>query len=156
MHLKVIQQMSRLSRTVGIPPLSDNNFEQAIRQGANNMLMPPPGSSSSSTALVASGSGSAPQNAPSPFSFQFFGDGSDGTDDLGFGRVNPLAGMGLSDEQYGVILQNIVNGDGFAGMMEGLDGVSMGGGGVGGGEKRGLEDGVDERGAKRSRFEVIE
>ncbi|KJA17940.1 hypothetical protein HYPSUDRAFT_45783 [Hypholoma sublateritium FD-334 SS-4] len=161
MHLKVIQQMSRISRTVGIPPLSDGNFEQALRHGAS--LMPPPPSSSTSTALIPS-SANTPPNAPSPFSFQFFGDGSTAGDAddlaLGLARVNPLAGMGLSDEQYGAILQNIVNGDGFAGMMEGLDGVGLGaglgGGGGGGGEKRALEDGGDERGAKRSRFEVIE
>jgi osomolarity two-component system, response regulator SKN7 len=40
------------------------------------------------------------------------------------GRINPLAGMGLMDEQYVVILQNLVGGKSWNG---GLDG---GGGGV--------------------------
>ncbi len=54
------------------------------------------------------------------------------------GRVNPLAGMGLTDEQYNMILQNIVNGETFVG------------------EKRALEDDDDGRDGKRGRFEVIE
>ncbi|KAF8177202.1 SKN7, two-component response regulator [Pholiota molesta] len=178
MHLKVIQQMSKLSRNIGIPPLSDANFEQALTQGANNLLMmPPPASSAASSpmnALVASSSSpsssanpNVPSNAPSPFNFQFLGDGAggEGGDGMGMsamGRMNPLAGMGLTDEQYGVILQNIVNGDGFAGMMDGLDaagvaGVGVGVGGMDAGEKRARLDEVeDKRGVKRSRFEVVE
>lgn len=168
--------MSKLSRNIGIPPLSDTNFEQALIQGANNLLMMPVPSSSTASSpmntLVASSSSSspasnpnAPLNAPSPFSFQFFGDGTDGEggDGMGLsamGRMNPLAGMGLTDEQYSVILQNIVNGDGFTGMFDGLDVASIAGVGVGGmevGEKRARLDEVeDKRGGKRSRFEVVE
>ena len=67
------------------------------------------------------------------------------------GRVNPLAGMGLTDEQYNAILQNIVNGEGIMG------GLGEGGGGGPGREKRLLEDPVlDGREGKRSRFEVVE
>jgi len=33
-------------------------------------------------------------------------------------RINLLAGMGLTDKQYNLILQNIVSGDGF---LEGMD-----------------------------------
>ncbi len=54
------------------------------------------------------------------------------------GRVNPLAGMGLTDEQYNTILQNIVGTDSFNG------------------EKRGLDDDDDGRSGKRGRFEVVE
>lgn len=60
------------------------------------------------------------------------------------GRINPLAGMGLSDEQYNMILQNIVNGETFGGDVNG------------GGMKRELEDSSDDRNTKRSRFEVVE
>ncbi len=106
------------------------------------------------------GSGSAPQNAPSPFSFQFFADGGDGTDGPRVRAHDPARGDGplgrAIRRDINVILQTIVNGMGSPGMMEGLDGVSIGGDGDGGGEKRRLEHGVDERGAKRSRFEVIE
>ncbi|KAH8099669.1 HSF-type DNA-binding-domain-containing protein [Cristinia sonorae] len=68
------------------------------------------------------------------------------------GKINPLAGMGLSDAQYTMILQGLVNGENF--MSVGMDGVGMDGmGGVG---KRGLDDVSDGRDGKRGRFEVIE
>ena len=85
------------------------------------------------------------------------------------GRINPLAGMGLSDEQYNMILQNLVNGETFMGMGMGMgmgmiDGTLGGGVGntiIGTGMKRRMmmEDvgfSGDERGGKRSRLEVIE
>ncbi|KAJ7272952.1 HSF-type DNA-binding-domain-containing protein, partial [Mycena rebaudengoi] len=60
----------------------------------------------------------------------------------GEGGINVLAGMGLTDEQYNVMLAGIVSGDGFNF-----------------GEKRSREQ-IDEEGGgrdgKRSRFEVIE
>ena len=65
------------------------------------------------------------------------------------GKINPLAGMGLTDEQYTLILQNLVNGESFAG-------VGALEAGVGESSKRALDDGPDGREAKRSRFEVIE
>ncbi|KAF8065393.1 HSF-type DNA-binding-domain-containing protein [Lyophyllum atratum] len=82
-----------------------------------------------------------PVPSPGPFGFDVEEDG----------RINPLAGMGLTDEQYNTILQNIVNGEGFMGGVEGS----------GGREKRMLEVGEGEeegsgREGKRSRFEVVE
>jgi len=161
MHLKVIQQLSRVPRSVGVPPLSDANFEQALTTSANNLLMmqqQQQGSSGSSSNAIASGSGTSQSNgtlnAPSPFNFQFMTDSSD--DD---GRINPLAGMGLSDEQYSALLQNLVNGDGFLGMMNTMNSPTPSGSSstvVGGSEKRPLEDPDDDREGKRSRFEVLE
>ena len=119
MHLKVIQQMAQIPRSVGIPPLSDSAFEQALAVGASN------------NSLMAAG-------------------GSDETD----GRINPLAGMGLTDEQYTMILQNMVNGESFPGVplppdvAEGVPSVN--------GVKRGLEEDEDGRDGKRGRFEVVE
>jgi osomolarity two-component system response regulator SKN7 len=113
MHLKVIQQMSKVPRSVGIPPLSDSSFEQALTTQA---------------ASINNGSGVLVPMIPGA-----------GDDD---GRINPLAGMGLSDEQYAMILQNLVNGESFPG--------------VAGGEKRALDDTSDGRDSKRSRFEVVE
>jgi osomolarity two-component system, response regulator SKN7 len=116
MHLKVIQQMSRVPRSVGIPPLSDGPFEQALTVQAFN---PPP--------------------------MQMEDDG----------RINPLAGMGLTDEQYSLILQNLVNGQSFpgAGLSADVMGVSVA---DPGGGKRALDDDSDGRDGKRSRFEVLE
>ncbi|KAF9001020.1 CheY-like superfamily [Cyathus striatus] len=124
MHLKVFQQMSRVSRPIGIPPLNDAGFEQALTTNAANALVP---------------SGVAPSSGS-------FGFGA--SDDEG--RINPLAGMGLTDEQYNMILQNIVNGEGFMGGMTGIEGMSSGA------EKRPLDDSSDSRDSKRSRFEIVD
>lgn len=115
MHLKVIQTMSRVPRSVGIPPLSDSGFDQALTMQAGGFSLGPLGE-----------------------------------DD---GKINPLAGMGLTDEQYTLILQNLVNGESFTGIgsLEGSMDV-----GVGGSGKRSLDDTGDGRDPKRSRFEVVE
>ncbi|KAL5529526.1 hypothetical protein ACEPAG_5511 [Sanghuangporus baumii] len=105
-HLKTIQQLSKVPRSVGIPPLSDGQFEQALTVSA--------------------------ANPPAP-------------DDEG-GKINPLAGMGLSDEEYAQILQGIVNGETFQGCDPNFTLL----------EKRTLDDSSDGRDGKRSRFEVIE
>jgi osomolarity two-component system response regulator SKN7 len=141
MHLKAIQQMSRIPRSVGIPPLSDTSFVQAFTTQAALATA----SSSTNT-----GTGVVPFTSGSPFGYGL------GEEE---GRVNPLAGMGLSDEQYNAILQNIVNGEGImGGMGVGVGGMGMGVSGEGGGrEKRPLEDDAgDGRDGKRTRFEVVE
>ena len=103
--------MSKVPRSAGIPPLSDSSFEQALTTQA---------------ATVSGPSSLVPMSA------------SSGDEE---GRINPLAGMGLSDEQYAMILQNLVNGESFPGVA---------------GEKRVLDDPSDSRDSKRSRFEVVE
>ncbi|KAJ7090415.1 HSF-type DNA-binding-domain-containing protein [Mycena belliarum] len=122
-HLTVIKQKMSTSMRVprpptGIPPLNDAGFDSALQAGAAS-------GSSSDSALMGYGLGS-----PSA------------TD--GDGRINVLAGMGLSDEQYNVMLAGIVNGDAFSFAPP---------------EKRALERDEDDpngREGKRSRFEVIE
>lgn len=132
MHLKVIQQMSRISRPMSAA-LPDTNYDQAL-------TIADPSSSSSSTPSATS------DNPGWVFNL---GEGDEG-------RINPLAAMGLSDESYQTMVQNLISAESF---------VDMGGlGGGGGGElKRALqeEDGEvggveDGRGGKRSRFEVVE
>lgn len=128
-HLKTIQQLSKVPRSVGIPPLSDRQFDQALMVTAAN---PPV------------------------------------VDEDGVGKINPLAGMGLSDEEYANILQGIVNGENFQGLNTNFNLVGMGSAGVAVGmtsvqtlgntmEKRRMEmDMEEERDGKRGRFEVIE
>ena len=112
MHLKVIQTMSKVPRSVGMS-LGDPSFDQSLSVAGTSTLMPL----------------------------------SLGEDD---GKINPLAGMGLSDEQYSLILQGIVSGENFMGVVGGgMDGGLMSG-------KRGLDDSSDGRDGKRTRFEVIE
>ncbi len=98
---------------------------------------------------------------------QSFNDGND--DD----RINPIAGLGLTDEQYNLIIQDIVNAETFnmgggadssggpgpsSGSNAMMDGIGMMSVAMLGaiGEKRGLDDPSDGREGKRSRFEVIE
>ncbi|KIK91008.1 hypothetical protein PAXRUDRAFT_831203 [Paxillus rubicundulus Ve08.2h10] len=128
-HLKVIQQMSKVPRSVGGPPLSDNAFNEALAVDVT---------SSSSSAM------------PSY------------DDD---GRIDPLVGLGLSDEKYQAILKDIVSSENFMGVGAvperftfGMDGGLELGVGVGvGGEKRGLDDEGDAiREGKRGRFEVLD
>ena len=186
MHLKVMQQMTVIPRSVGVPPLSDANFEQVLMTNAMTMVeqQQQRHSATGLAGLLVGGSNTAdgisttnalfspmplsqqqqqlvPQHQPSQINFtSLLGMGEDA-------RINnPLAGMGLSDEYYGMILQNLVNGERLAGM--GIDGVVGGGGGgsgsggsggVSGGIKRTIDDvgfESDEREGKRSRFEVIE
>lgn len=120
MHLKVIQTMSKVPRSLGIPPLSDSGFDQALTMQASTS--------------VADAAGGFPL-------------GPLGEDE---GKINPLAGMGLTDEQYTLILQQIVSGESFMGIGP-LDAGDAGGAG-----KRTLDDAGDPRSAKRSRFEVVE
>ena len=123
MHLKVVQTMAKIPRSLGIPPLSDASFDQALVAQANSMMA---SSSSNHQAML-------PLSLPE--------------DD---GKINPLAGMGLSDEQYTMILQNIVNGESFMGIGSSID---MG---VVDSNKRPLDDMSDGRDGKRGRFEVLE
>ncbi|KAG1725717.1 HSF-type DNA-binding-domain-containing protein [Suillus paluster] len=123
MHLKVIQQMSKLQRHASSNP-------------------------SSSSSTTASSSSLSPML------------GMSGYDDDG--RINPLAGMGLSDERYAAILRDIVTQESFSGVGV-PEGFSFGlagplGPGMGGlgGEKRGLDDEGEVREGKRGRFEIIE
>ena len=202
MHLKVMQQMTVIPRSVGVPPLSDANFEQVLmtnamiihqQQQQQQLLQqqlrrhsPTAGAGATMTGHLASGgnsdglsitnsnntlsssssSSSLPQPPPpqqqqqlvlqqqhQPLSFTSL------LEDDGRMNNNPLAGMGLSDEQYNTILQNLVNGERFMGMVDGTVGASGGSGVGGGGVKRAIDDvgfGSDERAGKRSRFEVIE
>ncbi|KAJ7611649.1 HSF-type DNA-binding-domain-containing protein [Roridomyces roridus] len=117
-HLTVIKQKigssMRITRPpTGGPPLNDAGFESALQAGA---------ASSSDGSLMGYGLGSP---------------------DEGDGRINVLAGMGLTDEQYNAMLAGIVNGEGFN---------------FGSSEKRlrDPDDHGDGREEKRSRFEVIE
>ena len=140
MHLKVIQRQMNMSKlglnalgsipkNVGaLPPLSDTNFEHAITNSAR-ALMAESGvdpnstgedssSSSNSGTIVASSSTPRPL---SPFDFNFgppYFPSAQRPSEEDEGRINPLAGMGLTDEQYNLILQNIVSGDGF---LDGMD-----------------------------------
>ena len=69
------------------------------------------------------------------------------------GRIDPLAGMGLTQQQYQLILQGLVHGDSSLGTAVNVAGP---GASLIASEKRSLEDAEDERDGKRGRFVVLE
>lgn len=93
--------------------------------------------------------------------------------DLGSdGKINPLAGMGLSDADYHAILRGMIDGDALAGLAPNFALVAAsasarravkrerGGGGMGGDGEEDEDEDMEERGrggreGKRSRFEEI-
>lgn len=141
MHLKVIQAMRRqVPRGVGIPPLSDENFDQALMVASQSQLHDMHNQQILNHAN---------------------GDNMDEDED----KINPLAGMGVSDEHYAMILQNLVNGVANGGSAPdelghgpplpfidfglNIHPVSLM-------EKRPLDDVHDRDGGKRGRFEIVE
>ncbi|KAG5350776.1 hypothetical protein C0989_009328 [Termitomyces sp. Mn162] len=113
MHLKVIQQHMRstsVPRSIGVPPLSDSGFEAAFTPGviaATSTSSSTPSntnhasSSNTPSTIITTNSNSNSTNStltgamdlsftmtPPPFGFAAEADG----------RINPLAGMGLTDE----------------------------------------------------------
>ena len=127
-----------IPKNVGaLPPLSDTNFEHAITNSACQLMAESgvdpnsngEGSSSSSlnsgTMIVSSSSTPRPR---SPFNFNVglpYFPVSQQPSEEDEGRINPPAGMGLTDEQYNLILQNIVSGDGFLDGMDNLVSSSL-------------------------------
>jgi hypothetical protein len=113
-----------------LSPLSDANFKHAVINSAH-ALMAESGvdpnsnaeslsSSSNSGNIVLSSSTPCPL---SPFNFNFGlpyfpAAQQPSEEDSDEGRINPLAGMELMNEQYNLILQNIVSRDGF---LDGID-----------------------------------
>ncbi|KAG2366088.1 hypothetical protein BDR07DRAFT_1353095 [Suillus spraguei] len=143
MHLKVIQQMSKVPRSLGVPPLSDPSFSEALAVGASQLQR-----------HVSSSNTSSSSNSSSSLHATLGMSGYDND-----GRINPLAGMGLSDERYAAILRDIVTQESFSGVGV-PEGFSFGLAGALDpemvGEKRGLDDEGDGREGKRGRFEILE
>ncbi|KAG6840532.1 hypothetical protein C0991_006127 [Blastosporella zonata] len=170
MHLKVIQQQMRstsIPRSIGAPPHSDSGFEAAFAStsavATSSGTATTNNNNNNNTAATSSSGGTSADIptfsiTPPPFGFDIEPDG----------RINPLAGMGLTDEQYNMILQNLVTAEGFLGGLTAVDGSASGGSR----EKRGRDSdcaddgmvmgismGMSEgqgRGEKRSRFEEVE
>lgn len=70
------------------------------------------------------------------------------------GRLDPLAGIGLTQQQYQTILQGLVHGD--SSLSAAVNGAVPVAGLSIGSEKRPLDETEDERDGKRGRFEVLE
>ncbi|UZJ52206.1 hypothetical protein CBS101457_001526 [Exobasidium rhododendri] len=115
-HLKTVQKMDEIPKALGLPPVSDEVMQNVLSATA-----------ASATSVGASGSkqdgianpmaammGNGPealrlsQSIDSPFSARnpnSIGSGEDVNDET---VVNPLAGMGFSDDEYISMLQNLI------------------------------------------------
>lgn len=164
MHLKVIQQMSRVPRSIcGAELTSDNSLNDVLVSSSSSAST----ASSTSAPTMVNYAGDNEQIEPST------GEEGQMNSLMGVGsdvRINPLAGMGLTEERYQAILKDIVSGENLTGVgvPEGLTFGLMEGNAAGGmdvglgvslgmGEKRGLdEDGDGMREGKRGRFEILD
>ena len=178
MHLKVIQQMSRVPRSICGPQLtSDNSLTDALGSTSPPSSTTSSASSSTATQSMVNYAGDSDQMGPATSEE---GQMNPLTGVGGDVRINPLSGLGLTEERYQAILKDLVNGDGLTGVgvpedltfgliggsnTGGMDvglgvgvGVGVGlGAGMGMSEKRGLdEDGDAMREGKRGRFEVLD
>lgn len=133
-HLKLSDVIRNyVPRGVGIPPLNDENFSQAIvisSQTFNSQTQPQ---------MMHQDENSQNQE----------------------GRVNPLAGMGVSDEQYTMLVHNYAATGGFDTNGELTNPMAFAGfltssHDINGSEKRPLDDGADRDQIKRGRFEIVE
>ncbi|KAI6144125.1 hypothetical protein BKA82DRAFT_4331113 [Pisolithus tinctorius] len=166
MHLKVIQEMSRVPRIPCAPRLStDNSLTDALvpASATPSAATTSTSSASSSGTTVAYSGGDGGGIGPPSASANAEGVDGNGNGPLFIGgvgtdiRIDPLAGMGLTEERYQAILKDLVNGDNL-GVPEGFSfdmiedegivdvGVGLSEGmsvGMGMGEKRGLEEEQD-------------
>jgi len=141
-HLRLSDAIrNHVPRGVGIPPLNDENFNQALMVASQSYSI----HGQPTLAPLTSGEG----------------------DDQEEGRTNPFAGMGVSDEYYAMILQNFVtsgvpdpssSGETMSGNTTSIPifGFGTGSQSFNGAEKRPLHDANDREDNKRGRFEIIE
>jgi hypothetical protein len=131
MHLKAMSQLSQVPRGI-----SDESTEQ-MKEIANNVQ----------TFKSDEGVRSAPGSASTPFGVNNF---MTTGQSVSFGSINPIAGLGVGDEQQYASMLATMTGDLFSDPASRTIGI-----------KRSAQDNpdtelIDEHPAKRSRFETIE
>lgn len=130
-HLKLSDAIRNyVPRGVGIPPLNDENFNQALMVSSHSYNM-------SGLPLTNHANGDTMEQER---------------------KANPLAGMGISDEHYAMLMENFTSNDssslpdssvpifGFVSAAQSFNAS----------EKRPLDDALDRVGSKRGRFETLE
>jgi osomolarity two-component system, response regulator SKN7 len=136
-HLKLSDAIrNHVPRGVGIPPLNDENFNQALIVSSQPYNL-------HGQSLIANSNGERTDQDS---------------------KANPLAGMGVSDDHYAMLMHNLAAADGsnvngsagdsnsnipIFGFVSSTQSFSLT-------EKRPLDDGHDRDENKRGRFEVIE
>lgn len=133
-HLKTVQKMDEIPKALGLPPVSDEQLKNvltATAHSATSLSLPTTGGASSpdgpglGPSPLAAVMGNGPEAARRASSFgppaHGSGDAALGQNDVTSamsptfsgsdeddGVVNPLAGMGFSDEEYISMLQNLI------------------------------------------------
>lgn len=116
-HLRTVQKMDEIPKALGLPPISGDVMQNVLAATAASAQ-----SMASSTGTLSPGDGANPMaammgNGPEALrASQDLGSSfnnpnninSNGVDEDGEPLVNPLAGMGFSDEEYISMLQNLI------------------------------------------------
>ncbi|PWN31615.1 uncharacterized protein FA14DRAFT_150967 [Meira miltonrushii] len=116
-HLKTVQKMDEIPKALGLPPISGDVMQNVLAATAASAQ-----SMASSTAIMSPGDGANPMaammgngpealRASQDLGSSFHNPNSihgTGVDEDGEPLVNPLAGMGFSDEEYISMLQNLI------------------------------------------------
>jgi osomolarity two-component system, response regulator SKN7 len=116
-HLKTVQKMDEIPKALGLPPISGDVMQNVLAATAASAQ-----SMGSAAPIMTPGDGANPMaammgNGPEALrASQDLGSGSgnpnsingNGVDENGEPLVNPLAGMGFSDEEYISMLQNLI------------------------------------------------
>ncbi|PWZ00292.1 hypothetical protein BCV70DRAFT_161330 [Testicularia cyperi] len=107
-HLKTVQKMEQIPKSRGLGSFSEGSLQQALEmtmKGASPM--PQSGAGGIGGNLGGGGGGGASSSStPSGLAGGPFGSNATGAD--ADGTLNPLAGMGFSDEEYVAMLQNLI------------------------------------------------
>lgn len=116
-HLKTVQKMDEIPKALGLPPLSEDQVQSVLNATAANAAnmnittqSTPGGSAMPMAAAMGNGpesSGLAEVGINGPYQSNFNSTAAlpaGGDDSL----LNPLAGMGFSDDEYILMLQNLI------------------------------------------------
>lgn len=111
-HLKTIQKMDEIPKALGLPPTSDDMMQNVLSAtaasaasiGGSTLLLQ--GEVNPMAAMMGNGPHAFRASQDVEASLSEFGMSGGGEEDEGI--VNPLAGMGFSDEEYISMLQNLI------------------------------------------------
>ena len=108
-HLKTVQKMDEIPKSLGLPPVSDDMMQSVLSATAASAASMGGGMSNGQgevnpmAAMMGNGPHAMRASQDAEASLSDFGPGEDEE-----GIANPLAGMGFSDEEYISMLQNLI------------------------------------------------
>ncbi|KAL5636853.1 hypothetical protein ACGC1H_000729 [Rhizoctonia solani] len=132
MHLKQIHQLGQFPRSVSIPPMNDSHMLDYMQHHESN---------ASSSKLTYPSNGNGKSNG-------MFSNGFSSYEEEADPKASPFAALGLSEDSYHMIMGDMM------GNQETANGGFFGGNMMSG-QKRSVEDEMEDPSAKRPRFEEI-